>query len=279
MSDERHIEAAFLHADGSAMLQWHGQAPDEAMMDREEGEARNAREDAREAMTARRLVIQKQLLVYLFADGQPRCWQNVALRSLAVMRRFTPGELCGRSFHEVEGIRHSAQTQPSFPLEEFSRMTQDDEDPDGGEREEIIRRVLRYFFPRSRAEGSDWLKEGCVRVFLIARNYHPELVKVGEQELTYEELAWMFGELSFNPHEMRETIGKLREKNPALPLTAEEIEAARARSRLSARAQKLIRLPIERAGGKVRMQFGKTSETRAKYAAAAKGNGNRRKSA
>ena len=111
-------------------------------------------------------------------------------------------------------------------------------------------------FPDNQKE---WLKEGCRRLYLVARAYQPDLVRVGGKLAGYEEFAEVFGE--FNGHEPTRK------------------DRDRARSRWSARAQNVLRIPIQQAGARVPALFGKSSSVRGKYQQAARGNQNRRKNA
>lgn len=267
MSDEAHIEAAWqYHADASVVQPWHGRSPDVEAMEREEGEG----------LEARRSGIQQLLMVYFFADHEVARWENVALRALAVMRTFTPALLVGRCMAAVPAVKAGAQLQATFPLERLRELTDDEEDPAGDEREEILMRLMGYFFRPKEVEAG-WLKMGTDRVYLMARQFMPWMVAGRDGgELTYEKLAFIFGELQVDPDEVRRRLAAMRLECPGLPRTDQEKEMDRARSRMSARAQKLIRRPIEEAGGTVRMMFGKRAETREKYAQAAKGNRNRK---
>lgn len=257
MSDEAHMEAASRRGDPTVVRQWHSLPPDECMMAKEEGAH----------LGDQRAIMQELLFVYLFVDGMPAVWQNVALRALAVLRHFTPGLLRGRAFDEVAAIQAQADPRRGFVFADLVGLVEADS-------EQYLLRMLRYFFP----DGKDWLKEGCMRVYLIARNYQPWLVTVGTEALSFEELSWVFGEIDFNPREVRVRMHKLRKvEGQDIPKTIEENEMDRARSRWSARAQNLIRKPIEKAGGRIHLQFGKSAETRGKYADAARGNQNRKK--
>ena len=217
---------------------WGGVRPDEALERKEEGMA-----DAGEEGTLRAW-IQEDLLVYLFADGDASRWQDVALRALAVMRRYCPALLAGRKFREVDGLRQRGGMQAGFPMEKFDELTACDE------REALLRGLLGYLFPN----GRRWLKRGTMRVYLLARTFQPQLLSTHGSEPGYERLEEIF--------EGRKLTSKK--------------ERDRARSRWSARAQKLIRQPVEANGGRIALQFGKSATARANYAAAAAGNGNRR---
>lgn len=236
MSDEAHMEAARKHADACAILPWHPLQPDEAMM--------QAEEESWESVD-RRADLQEALMCYLFADGAPEVWQNVALRGLAVIRHGAPSLLVGRQLREVATIRDASSVRAGGGLEELLAVCE------GDEGREVLRRILNYFFPGTRRE---WLLEGAQRVYLLARAYQPHLVTVGRREMSYEDMARVF------------------EGDALLTKRAR----GKARSRWSARAQRVLVLPIEAAGGTVKLQFGKSAGTCAKYAAAAKGNSHRK---
>lgn len=214
---------------------WQGLAPDEELARREGGE---------EHAEFRRAWIQEDLLVYLFADGNVGRWEDVALRVVAVMRRFTPGLLVGRKFHELDGMRERSEIQSAFPLEKFAELTECDE------RERLLTGLLGYLYPA----GTRWLKRGTRRVYLLARTFQPMLLRRHGRELSYERLEEIF---------------------EGVRLTTEK-DRDRARSRWSARVQNLIRRPVEENGGRIALQFGKSATVRMKYAQAAKGNGNRK---
>ncbi len=216
---------------------WGGLRPDEALEMKEEASAEDA--------GMQRAWIQEDLLVYLFADGYADRWQDVALRALAVMRRYCPALLVGRRFYELDGLKQRGGLQAAFPMERFDEMTACDE------REALLCGLLGYLFPT----GSRWLKKGTMRVYLLARTFQPLLLRSHGSDPGYERLEEIF--------EGR----KLRTRK----------ERDRARSRWSARAQKLIRHPVEANGGRIALQFGKSATARARCAAAAKGNGNRKK--
>lgn len=188
--------------------------------------------------------VMEDLLVYLFADGNVDRWEDVALRVLAVMRAFTPGILHGRKFHEVDGMIERSGLHAAFPMEKFAELTACEE------RGVLLKKLLGYLYPA----GNRWLKRGTRRVYLLARTFQPMLLRRHGKEIGYERLEEIFEGVKL----------------------VSEVDRARARSRWSARAQKLIRQPVEANGGRIHMQFGKSATTREKYKAAAKGNGNRR---
>lgn len=215
---------------------WGGVRPDEALELKEEGDEGDGRQ---------RAWIQEDLLVYLFADGSAERWEDVALRVVAVMRRFCAGLLVGRKFGELTGMRRRSELQAEFSMEQFEEMTGCEE------REALLTGLLGYLFP----PGKHWLKRGTMRVYLLARTFQPLLLRSHGNDPGYERMEEIF-------------LGR--------PLKTKK-ERDRARSRWSARAQKLIRQPVEANGGRIALQFGKSATARANYAEAAKGNGNRRK--
>ncbi len=224
------------YVDGAGARPWGGE-PSDVVLERME-------ESGGGETGMRRAWIQEDLMVYLFADGNVSRWEDVALRALAVMRAFTPRLLIGRRFHEVEGLRERCGLKAVFPMEDFDRLTACEE------REGLLTGLLGYLFPN----GRNWLKKGTMRVYVLARTFQPVLLRKHGRELSYERLEELF--------EGR----KLKD----------ETARNRARSRWSARVQKLIRQPVEANGGRIALQFGKSATVRAKYAAAARGNGNRK---
>ncbi len=279
MSDERQIDAAVRHVEARAVLPWSMAAPDEAMMAEEDRAELLARAEAEEAaefaaveLRTVRAALWEQLLVFLFADGLPECWENVAMRGLSLMRHCVPSVLAGRDLSAVETIRRGARVQPSFRLTGFVEACE------SAAVRATLRGLLEYLFPG--CPGPGWLAEGCRRTYLVARGYRPELVRItrtvservkvpdpakpGRQrlemrhfpkavEMSYEDMARVFGE----------------------PVTS-PIERRNARARWSAIAQRVIRKPIEANGGTVHLQFGKSASARATYAEKAKGNKNRK---
>lgn len=227
---------------------WGTTSPVDEMEMKEDGWEKGMMEIPDEAMDIddgfRRGWIQNDLLVYLFADGNADRWQDVTLRALAVMRRFCPVLLVGRAFAEVEGLRERSCLQAAFPLGKFDELTACEE------REALLTGLLGYLYP----SGSQWLKRGTMRVYLLARTFQPLLLRCHGTDPGYERLEEIF---------------------QGRPLKTQK-ERDRARSRWSARAQKLIRQPVEANGGRIALQYGKSATARANYSAAAKGNGNRR---
>lgn len=248
MSKENQVEwAAAHHVDLSADLQWHGLSPDEEAMLREDGD--DEVDSRTEWQDHHRAAMQRLLLVYLFADKDAGCWENVGVRALAVMRYYLPATLNRRPQERLEGVRAAARTMTGFPLQDLVRLIA------AHCEEEMVEKVMDYFFPPPKKDEvrEDWLKEGCARVYLLARMYQGTLIEVEGEELTYEGMARIFD---------NDPLATARARN-------------RARSRWSAKAQKLIRKPIEKAGGKARLTFGKSEAARVNYARAAMGNRNR----
>lgn len=248
MSDEAHIQAAFRHADSSVILPWCGQSPDEEVMEREDLESAGE--------PVRRAWMLEVLMAFLFADKHPEVWENVGLRALAIYRHCLPAELARRDTKEEDALKRYAQLSRGFRLAELVELSKDED------WREMMAGIMGYMFPPRKR----WLYKGTQRAYLLARAYQPGLVtirkqvvapdheeKVKETDMSYEDMARIF------------------ERDP---LTTERAQN-RARSRWSARAQQLIRLPIEQAGGVARMPFGKSASAREAMAASAKGNRNR----
>jgi hypothetical protein len=246
MSDELHVQLAYRHAEESALLPWASPSPDEELM---------AKEEAGDEVP-RRAWLQEVLLAFLFADGKPEVWENVALRAFAVFRYCFPGLLAKRCLNEVEGLERRAKLKGAFSMEELVRLSNEEE------WREVLERILDFLYPAR----SQWLFKGTQRVYLLAREYQPGLLAVErvvevngrivprKVDMCYEVMAEIFEGEELNGPEGRD----------------------RARSRWSARAQVLLRKPIEEAGGVSRLHFGKSLEARLKMAMKAKGNANRK---
>jgi len=147
---------------------------------------------------------------------------------------------------ELDRLKGAVDSWDALGVEELLKLC-DEEDF-----REAMAKILAFFYPPKRHR----LYMGTRRVYLIARGFLPELVKVDGQEMTFERMAEILeGEV-------------LRTKK----------DRGRARSRWSARVQTVLRKPIEAAGGTARVQFSKSGTARGKMARSAKGNGNRRKS-
>ncbi len=150
MTDGEHPHVP-MDGEEASSAAWQGLAPDRDLEQREEGEQESYR----------RAWIQEDLLVYLFADGNVERWEDVALRAVAVMRRFTPGLLPGRKFAELDGMRERSALQAKFTMEKFTELT------DCEEREKLLETLLGYLYP----PGSRWLKRGTRRLYLLARTF------------------------------------------------------------------------------------------------------------
>lgn len=191
---------------------------------------------------SRRAELLEALMAFLFADGAED-WRAVAGRAARALKEFAPGVAAGMS--GGLGRRFNG-----FGLEELRELV--------GEDGEIVGRLLGWLFQERGASG---LRSGCQRTYLVAKAFQGFLLERagGEAgEMGFEEFARAFGEMGSR------SGGKA---------------GARARSRWSARAEKMIRRPLEAgcgAAGKADL-FGKMAATRAKYQAAAMGNENRRK--
>lgn len=238
--DELNMDHCYRNAGKESWDMWHGLSPDEEVMARED-EATNDSDGSR-------AVAMEALLCYVFAEGAED-WEVVAARAVDVMRRWTPTLLvaAGRPSYAVTKAmeNHQREHRGVFGLEQLLGLM-------GVVKVAAVERIMGWIFPE---QGRLWLRDGCKRMYLLARAYQPELVNVDGKVASYEDFARVFGELK----------GKRLH------------ESARARSRWSARARQVLRLPIERTGGRVPGLFGKSVGVREKYRAAAKGNGNRKK--
>jgi hypothetical protein len=222
------MEAAFRRMDPTRRSLWHALAPDEALMLAEDGPGE----------CGRRAEIQEALLAFLFADGAGD-WRKVAVRAVRVLKDYAPSV--------AQGLAVAAEAFQGFGLRELRELVDDDR--------EIAAKLLGWFFQE---RGPSALRDGCQRVYLIAKAFQGQLLTEEAGEMGFEEMARAFGELTGNGG------GK---------------QGARSRSRWSARAEKMIRKPMEAGTGcacGVDL-FGKMSATREKYREAAVGNKNRRK--
>jgi len=241
MSDEMHMESAWRHRDMTAIEQWHGPQPDEALMEAEDlsgGVGFPARVE-----------MMDRLNVYLFADGRLGEWEFVAARGYDLMVNFAPSLLVGRGRQEMARLLWVRREQRGEALGEFMEFLRGI--PGGAV---ILARLLGFIFPGT---GSRWLFRGTQRAYIMARAWQPWLVTQEGRELSYEDLAEVF-----EGQEL--TTPKARN---------------RARSRWSARVQEVLRKPIEAAGGTVRLQFSKSAGAREQMAASARGNQNRKTNA
>jgi hypothetical protein len=260
MSDEAGMEAAFRHRDLAAVAPWCGARPDEAMMRWEEGI-----EDGEDSGFSALADWQEEFLVFCFADAAPEEWQSVALRAHAVMRAVCPGVFAARTFHELLAIRAAARPLAGrFPLAHLA------EDAQGLER--LIGGVLGYYFP----DGREWIRHGVQNLYLVARMYQPGLVTRWNGEISYERMAMIFGEIPAEPVEV-EQAARAHWCPEGMGMEEWLTAKARARSRWSARAQKLIMAPLRSAGARAPSLYGKTATVRDKYRESALGNQNRRK--
>ena len=222
----------------TAVEQWHGPQPDEALMAAEEGELGDVRR------AAEWYWLLEVLLVYLFANNNGRVWQGVAVRASYIIRRCAIWMLKDDvTTRELEALKREVKHWDGFGTEDFLKMC-DDDDFRGA-----LEKILLFLYPPNKQR----LFMGTKKVYLVARAFCPGLVRVNDKELTYEDLARIF-----EGQELATTESKNR-----------------ARSRWSARAQEVLRKPIEAAGGTVRVQFSKSASARAKMAKSAKGNRNR----
>jgi hypothetical protein len=239
MSDEAHMESAWRHRDRTALEQWHGAQPDEALMAAEDGDLEADFADADYYW------LLEALCVYLFANNNARAWQGVAVRALFVIRRCAIWLLADESTTaELKRLNSQVVEWDMFGVEDFMRLCEDDN------YREALAKILKFLYPPRKNR----LYRGTMRVYLVALAYLPHLVRVDGEKLTYEQLAMIF---------------------EGVPLES-RVARSRARSRWSARVQEVLRKPIEQAGGTVRLQFGKSAVARAKMQQSAKGNQNRR---
>lgn len=248
--DPKSLEYAATHADQSLPLPWHGPDPREAAM---LAETPPAAEDERSDL-------QELILCYVFADAAPEDWHTVAVRAHALLATLWPGLIAGRSRHTLASIVGQSRQVTGFPLSDVTRRFSD----------ECVRAfapVMAYYFPDHR----NWLITGTQNLYLIARLYQPGLVTRWKKDITYEQLAQIFGELPL-------VYGQLRTDTPPEDTTDESWRKAcgAARARWSARAQSLIARKIVAAGGRRPGMYGKGGEVAEKYRAAAMGNQNRR---
>jgi hypothetical protein len=236
MSDEIHMESAFLRADPTRRSQWHELPPDELLMVAEDGPG----------VPERRAEILEAIMSFLFADGASD-WRKVAVRAMAVLGQFAPAV--------AVGMRTAVEPFTGWGLRSLVEIVDKDSDE--------ARKALGWLFQE---RGPSGLLDGCQRVYLVAKAFQPQLIKIEVAqrrgagvdlvEMGFEDMARAFGELA----------GR-----------SDGEAGARARSRWSARAAKMVRCAMERPdgkGGKVDL-FGKMSATREKYAKAALGNNNR----
>jgi len=253
--DEFHLEYAAAHRPSDApTLQSEILTPYDFAVLAEEGEDfASARADAQEIF-----------LSYCFADARPEEWRLVACRAHAAISTMWPSLIARRTHHELLAIRAGMIPRPGFPLAELIGRIED------LEMVETMETVIAYYFP----DGPRWLENGTQHLYLLARVYQGGLVTRWKDELTFEALAGVFGELPLAPE------GSARSWAPP-GWTAEDWTRARdrARSRWSARFAGLITRKIEAGGSKRPAMLGKSASVAKKYAQAARGNQNRRQNA
>jgi hypothetical protein len=284
--DPKSLEYAALHADKTLPLPWQEMDPREAAIRGEELAEQEMHEGYLRACRSPSIDPQSQIievenssygganefsnfaemqelfLCYVFADSNPAEWQNAAVRAHALLATLWPGIIAGRSRHTLAAIVGQARQVTGFPLSDVTRRFS----------EECVRAfapVMEYYFPDIR----NWLITGTQNLYLIARLYQPGLVTRWQKDITYEQLAQIFGELPL-------VRGRLGTDTPPEDTPAEAWRKAcgAARARWSARAQSLIARKIVSAGGRRPGMYGKGGEVAEKYRAAAMGNQNRRKS-
>jgi len=259
MSDEMAMEAAHRHRDPVAVAPWSGAQPDEAAMRWEAG-----LQDQEDGGFSALADWQEEFLVFAFSSSAPEDWRGVALRAHAVLRAVCPGVIATRTHHELLDIRQGAgMASGHYPLGDLVG--------DARGMEDRISAVLSYYFP----DGREWLKNGTQNLYLLARLYQPGLVTRWNGELSYERLAMVFGEIPAEPQEL-DPAERVRWCPAEVTAEAWEEMKARARSRWSARAQKLIMQPMQRAGASMPALYGKSQKVREKYRQAARGNQNRK---
>lgn len=236
----------------TAASPWNIPDPRECAMIAEEGMSED--EERTEALDL--------FLSYCFADAEPAEWRLVACRAHAAIATLWPHTIAMRSQHEILDARTGARAVHGFPLGDLVRRFEVMEVL--GEFDQVI----AFFFPDSRA----WLLTGTQHLYLVARLYAPGLVTRWKGDLTFEQMAGVFGEIPLPPE------GEDREAwiPPGWDREAWHTARDRARSRWSARAQNLITRKIESVGASRPQMFGKGATVAGKYRQAALGNSNRR---
>lgn len=237
MSDAAHIESAWRHRDKTALAQWHGLQPDEAMMAAEEaGQAASERPDFNWLLEA--------LFVYLFADDSAKKWECVAVRAAYVIRRCAIWMLVHEaSSSELERLKARVDVRDAFGTDEFLALCAEDDFRDA------LASILEFLYPPAKNR----LEHGTRRVYLVARAFMPHLVRIDGSPLTLEHLAVIFDGC--------EPTGK---------------DAGNARSRWSARVKQFLRRTIDANGGTAHVAASKSVTARARMADSAKGNTNRK---
>ena len=250
MSDEIHMESAWRHRDQTAREVWHGKSPDEAMMEAEEWEG----DDAEPVDEAR---LMERLMVYLFSGEELARWENVALRAWAVLVSFAPHVVARRSREELGSL----QAGQGVNREDCLRGLLGIYGVNAPGREAMVK-LLLFIFP---GEGRRWLLRGTQRAYLLARAYQPGLVSEWYEDPRSPDAERRWKEVTF------ERLAEIFDGQPLLTDT----ERDRARSRWSARADVVLRRPIESAGGCSGVHFSKSATSREKMRASARGNKNR----
>jgi len=231
---------------------WQIPDPRECAMIAEEG--MTADEERTEALNL--------FMAYCFADAEPGEWRLVACRAHASIATLWPHVIAQRSQHEMLEMREGARPVHGFPLGDLVRRFE------AMDVMEEFDKVVDFFFPDCRT----WLLSGTQHLYLVARLYAPGLVTRWKGELTFEQMAGVFGEIPLPPEgEDRETWTP-----PGWSRTDWHTARDRARSRWSARAQNLITRKIESVGAARPQMFGKGATVAGKYRQAAMGNSNRR---
>jgi hypothetical protein len=237
MSDAAHIESAWRHRDKTALAQWHGLQPDEAMM---------ASEEALEACGERANFdwLLESLFVYLFADNAAKQWEHVAVRAAYVIRRCAIWMLVHESSAaELERLKSKVVSWDSFGTDAFLELCAEDDFKDA------LEAILVFLYPPHKRR----LENGTRRTYLVARAFMPHLALLDGQPLTLERLASIF--------EGCDGEGKA---------------AGNARSRWSARVKQVLRRTIDSNGSAPHVAASKSVTARSKMANSAKGNTNRK---
>lgn len=245
MSTERGIEFAALHADPTAVQPWGVQQRDPA----EELMAREAEEEEEISFAG----MFRLVLVYCFSGAEGGGWELPVHRAVSIVRNFFRGDLCGRTAPMVRE-RHA---ETVFPLTFFDDLLRDEA---GAKR--YLRQVMAYLMPQ---RGNGWEREAGKRLFLLAKAWLP--LAVSDEALSRDKVRWVVHELSYE--QLAVIFGEI-------PPNASRRERGRARARWCALKNRLIEMPVQKAGGRIHLHFSKSESTRAKCAEAQRGNRNRR---
>lgn len=253
MSDFPDIELlAARHFDPAAVPAWAvGQAtPLDELMAREvaggvddEGEA--------EPLSFSRMF--RLVLVYCFTDAASRGWDLPVWRALAIVRNLFRGDMAGRVLVEPRELR----SPQLFPLSRFVSLVEDE--PQAGT---YLRLVMRHLMP---FKGSGWERDTGKRLFILAKAFLPMMMS--DEQLSRDRVRWVTHELSYE--QLAGVFGEL----PAVP---SEKDRGRARARWHALMRREIELPVAEAGEEIHLHFSKSATTREKYRQAQLGNRNRR---